>query len=191
MIYSKQQLMALLVIAKKAILHSLEHSSASLNIEHPDDPMLLEQGAVFVTLNKSEQLRGCIGTLIPHRSLYLDTAHNAVASAKSDPRFPPVTQNELTQLSVAISVLTPSQTMTFNDEADLLKQIRPGIDGLILEEGGHRGTFLPSVWDQLPTVDQFWAHLKVKAGLPANYWSDSIKVSRYTTEYIKADWNEI
>ncbi len=75
--------------------------------------------------------------------------------------------------------------MTFTGEADLLAQIRPNVDGLILEDAGRRGTFLPSVWESLPDVTTFWAHLKAKAGLPADHWSNTLKVSRYTTESIE------
>ena len=190
MIYSEQQLSQLLKVAKSAIEHQL-HGEKSFTIPTPSDPMLNEQGAVFITLNKSGQLRGCIGTLIPHRSLVADVANNAIASAFSDPRFPPLTSSETDQLTVSISVLTPSEPVEFTDEKDLISKIRPGIDGLILEDGGYRGTFLPSVWEQLPDVQMFWSHLKRKAGLPANHWSDTLKVSRYTTEYYNLSWNEI
>ena len=98
------------------------------------------------------------------------------------PRFQPVSASEFGDLEIHISVLSPPEPMIFTSEADLLRQIRPGIDGLILEDGAYRGTFLPSVWEQLPDPAQFLAHLKMKAGLPPNYWSDTLKVSRYTTE---------
>jgi AmmeMemoRadiSam system protein A len=111
-----------------------------------------------------------------------DVAHNAYAAAFMDPRFLAVTEDELENLEIHISVLTPAVAMTFDSEEDLLKQIRPGIDGLVLEDGRHRGTFLPAVWESLPDVKSFLQHLKQKAGLPDNYWSDSLKVSRYTTE---------
>jgi AmmeMemoRadiSam system protein A len=191
MIYSTQQLQSLLSLAKNALIQRIQNHQIQIEAPQPQDPKLVQPGAVFITLNKNEQLRGCIGTLLPHRPLYLDTVHNAIASALSDPRFPPVQANELEQLTLSISVLTPAEVMSFTDESNLKSKIHPGIDGLILEESGHRGTFLPSVWEQLPDVEQFWAHLKVKAGLPANYWSNTLKVSRYTTEYYKAPWSEI
>jgi AmmeMemoRadiSam system protein A len=111
-----------------------------------------------------------------------DVAYNAFAAAFSDPRFQPVSNDEREHLEFHISVLTPATPMTFDSEEDLLKQIRPGIDGLVLEDGQYRGTFLPAVWESLPDAESFLQHLKQKAGLPQDYWSETIKISRYTTE---------
>ena len=113
-----------------------------------------------------------------------DVAENAWAAAFRDPRFAPLSQAEFPRLEIHISILSPPQAMSYSSQQDLLTQIRPGIDGLILEEGYRRGTFLPSVWESLPEAADFLSHLKLKAGLPANYWSDKIKVSRYTSESI-------
>ena len=143
---------------------------------------LREPGASFITLKKNGELRGCIGSLEAHRPLVEDIVHNAYAAAFSDPRFSPVPEKELSQLEFHLSVLTPAEPMQFSSEADLLRQIQPGIDGLVLEEDRQRGTFLPAVWESLPDATQFLQHLKLKAGLPADYWSDTLKVSRYTTE---------
>jgi len=82
-------------------------------------------------------------------------------------------------------VLSPPEEMAFSSEEDLLEQIRPGIDGLILQEGFRKGTFLPSVWEQLPETAAFFEHLKLKAGLSPGYWSDTLRVFRYTAEYIQ------
>jgi len=142
--------------------------------------------ATFVTLQINRRLRGCIGMLQATRPLVVDVAANAWAAAFKDPRFPPVNIGEQMLLEVHLSVLSPAEPMTFTSEAHLLSQIRPGIDGLILEYGRRRGTFLPSVWESLPTTDQFWSHLKNKAGLPTDHWSDTLKVSRYTTESIES-----
>ena len=143
---------------------------------------LAEQGASFVTLKKRGDLRGCIGTLEPHRALVDDVAANAIASATRDPRFAPVRTDELAAIHISLSVLSPRVEMEFSSEADLLARIRPGVDGLVLIDRGHRGTFLPSVWEQLPTVDSFWLHLKVKAGLPVSHWSETLRVQRYEAE---------
>jgi AmmeMemoRadiSam system protein A len=154
-----------------------------LPVETSRYPALLQSpGASFVTLKLAGQLRGCIGSLEAHQPLVNDVAYNAYAAAFSDPRFQPVSDDELENLEFHISVLTPAVTMTFDSEEDLLKQIRPGIDGLVLEEQQYRGTFLPAVWESLPDAKSFLQHLKQKAGLPQNYWSESVKVSRYTTE---------
>jgi AmmeMemoRadiSam system protein A len=133
-------------------------------------------------LKKSGELRGCIGSIEAHRPLVLDVAHNAYAAAFLDHRFAPLDTRELAEISLDISILTPTEEIQFDNEADLIEKIRPGIDGLILEDGLHRGTFLPSVWESLPDVESFWRHLKLKAGLPIDHWSASLKVSRYTSE---------
>jgi len=138
--------------------------------------------ASFVTLDRLGQLRGCIGHLEAYLPLVEDVAENAFAAAFRDPRFPPLAASELADLEIHISVLTPAEPMSFDSEADLLRQLRPGVDGLILQDGLARGTFLPSVWESLPEAEDFWRHLKLKAGLPENHWSDSLKVYRYQTE---------
>lgn len=145
---------------------------------------LQKKRASFVTLNIDGNLRGCIGTLEAYRALVDDVAHNAYAAAFSDPRFPPLGPSEFDKLEYHISVLSDTSPVQFDSEEDLLQQIRPGIDGLVLEDNGYRGTFLPSVWEQLPAKEEFLAHLKQKAGLPASYWSDTLKVSRYTVESV-------
>ena len=117
------------------------------------------------------------------RPLVEDVAENACAAAFDDPRFEPLSKEEFDELDIHISVLSPPEEMTFVSEKDLLERVRPGVDGLILQEGGRRGTFLPSVWEELPDKELFLMHLKMKAGLPNTYWSDSLRVFRYTAEY--------
>lgn len=181
---SKQQ-QQLLALARDSIGWGLRHGQP-LPIEPGNyDEKLRQPGAAFVTLQRNGQLRGCIGSLEAYRPLVQDVSENAFAAAFRDPRFNPLQARELEGLSLSISVLTPAQPMQFESEQDLLRQIRPGIDGLILQQGVHRGTFLPSVWEQLPDPQQFLRHLKQKAGLPADYWSDDIQVSRYQTESIE------
>ena len=179
---NRKQRETLLEIARASILHGLQ-TGAPLPVD-PDDfePALREQRASFVTLNLHGQLRGCIGHLEAIQPLVKDVAENAYSAAFSDPRFAPLSEREFGDLDIHISVLSPAQPMQFDSEADLLQQLRPGVDGLILEDGYYRGTFLPSVWEQLPSPELFLAHLKQKAGLPSNYWSDTLRVSRYTTE---------
>lgn len=169
-------------LAHDAVKHGLQHNK-HLTIDTARYPRpLREPGASFVTLKKNGDLRGCIGSLEAYQPLVADIAHNAYAAAFADSRFSPVTEKEFPQLEFHLSVLTPAELMQFKSEIDLLQQIQPGIDGLVLEEGRHRGTFLPAVWESLPDAIQFLQHLKLKAGLPADYWSDTLKVSRYTTE---------
>ena len=172
----------LLDLARTSIRHGLDEGSA-LHVRPEDHPERLRvKRATFVTLNRHRQLRGCIGHLEAIQSLAEDVAENAWSAAFRDPRFPPLLPHELAGLTIHISVLTPPERVSFSDEADLLQQIRPGADGLILKDGLARGTFLPSVWNSLPTADEFWIHLKRKAGLPSNHWSPTLEVYRYTTE---------
>ena len=169
-------------LAYRSIRHGLETGKA-LEIDIKDYPDELHAvRATFVTLHRNEALRGCIGILKPVRPLAEDVAHNAWAAAFSDSRFEPLTAGELDGLDIHISILGTPERIEFSSEADLVKQIRPGTDGLILEEGFNKGTFLPSVWESLADSREFLRHLKLKAGLPANYWSDSIKVQRYSVE---------
>lgn len=140
---------------------------------------LLEARAVFVTYEKQFQLRGCIGSLQAHRPLVDDICANSIAAALKDPRFPPIAEHELKDIQISLSLLGKPEPMAFNDQADLLRQIQPFKDGLILEDAGKRATYLPQVWEQIPTAEAFLASLKQKAGLPADHWSDQIKIMRY------------
>jgi AmmeMemoRadiSam system protein A len=147
---------------------------------------LSARGASFVTLHADEQLRGCIGTLEPHASLAEDVNLNAYAAAFRDTRFQPLQADELATLSLQISVLSTPEMLDFDSEASLLAKLRPGVDGLILQEHAFRSTFLPTVWEALPEPLRFLGHLKLKAGLAADHWSASIRVWRYTTESFAA-----
>jgi AmmeMemoRadiSam system protein A len=166
----------LLPVARAAIATALGRAATA-----PSTPdWLLEPGACFVTLTQSGQLRGCIGSLLAHRSLLADVQTNAVAAALRDPRFPPLRASELDATEIEVSVLSAPQPMSFTDEADALAQLRPGVDGVVFSCGHHRSTFLPQVWEQLPDRVQFMAQLKRKAGLDARFWSDAVRLERYT-----------
>jgi len=171
----------LLQIARNAISKGLVGEQATAFENVPDE--LMKERASFVTLELGGRLRGCIGMLEACRPLAEDVAQNAHAAAFEDPRFPPLSREEFDSLDIHISVLSPPEEISFSSEADLLAQIRPGVDGLILQEGYQRGTFLPSVWEELPGKEEFLGHLKLKAGLPNTYWSDTLLVFRYTAEY--------
>ena len=188
----------MLLIARAAIVRALgiplplsnslpqagERTNEKSNIQFPDEsaPWLAEPGATFVTLTQHGQLRGCIGSLQAQRPLLDDVKSNAVAAALHDPRFLPLKAEELDITRVEVSLLTPAQPMSFRDEADALAQLRPNVDGVIFQYGGYRSTFLPQVWEQLPQPREFMAHLKHKAGLPPDFWSPDVKLSRYTVE---------
>jgi hypothetical protein len=172
----------LLSIARAAI-------ARQLGISLPADtspPWLREPAATFVTLRKNDELRGCIGTLEANRDLLEDVRENAVAAAFRDPRFPPLSLGEWPEVVVEVSELTPAVPMQILSEDDAMHQLRPGLDGVILEYDGYRGTFLPQVWETLPDRRQFLRHLKLKAGLPADFWNAGIRLSRYTV----SKWNE-
>jgi AmmeMemoRadiSam system protein B/AmmeMemoRadiSam system protein A len=170
----------LLSLARKAIERRLTDRQTPLDI--PPLPELQEKGACFVTLRKDGQLRGCIGSPIAWRSLGEDLVDNAVRAAFTDPRFPPMGADEMFRVKLSLSLLTPPELMRFRDEADLLSQLRPGIDGLTIEDRGHHALFLPAVWEQLPDAEEFLRHLKAKAGLPRHHWSDQFRASRFVAE---------
>lgn len=172
-------------------LRELAHASIEFGLKE-DRPIDVRMGewpaavrekrATFVTLELAGRLRGCIGALDATRPLVRDVAENAFAAAFRDPRFAPVTTFDFPDLEMHLSVLSPVEALPAGSEAELLERLRPGIDGLILEEGKRRGTFLPAVWRSLPDAGEFLSHLKAKAGLPPGHWSDSVRVYRYTTE---------
>ena len=175
----------LLKLALDSIRHGLEYGRP-LRVEMANLPEELKAvRATFVTLEKLGELRGCIGRLEAARPLAEDIAENAYSAAFQDPRFPPLRESELDLLEIHLSLLTPAEPMAFTSEQNLLDQMQPGLDGLILAEGSRRGTFLPSVWEQLPEPVEFLKHLKLKAGLPSSYWSDTLKVWRYRTEVVE------
>lgn len=181
---NKDNQQRLLALAKSSIQQGLQVGQP-LKINLADYPAeLLEPRATFVTLFINHKLRGCIGVLEAIRPLAEDIAQNAFSAAFRDSRFPALQADESKKLEIHLSLLTPAESVLFSSEQDLLAQLNPGIDGLILQEGYRRGTFLPSVWDSLPNPVEFLQHLKQKAGLPPNYWSDTIKIYRYHTESI-------
>lgn len=179
--YTKEQEMTLLNIGAQSILHGLKHGTPLEVFSFQYDPPLQDLRATFVTLEKYGELRGCIGTLKAIRPLVEDVAYNAFAAAFSDPRFAGLHKDEFDSLDMHISILTPAEDFPVDSEADLLRQIVPGKDGLILSDGPYKSTFLPSVWESLPTPQLFLSHLKQKAGLSAEYWSDTIRFQRYQT----------
>jgi AmmeMemoRadiSam system protein A len=166
----------LLAIARGAIAEQLGAPSPPFAAtEWLNDP-----GATFITLTRAGALRGCIGSLEAARPLRVDVENNARAAAFSDPRFAPLSAREYHEIKVEVSLLSPMQPVMVESESHALTLLRPGIDGVLLEYGQRRGTFLPQVWEQLPEPRAFLAHLKQKAGLPADFWADEIRLSRYT-----------
>lgn len=172
----------LIQLAGDSISHGLKENRP-IPVVISDYPDTLQQTrASFVTLKIHDRLRGCIGHLEAIQPLVKDIAENAFAAAFQDPRFPAVTEDERPLIQIHLSLLTAAKPLSFGSESELLKLLQTGKDGLILEEGQRRGTFLPAVWEQLPEPEDFLRHLKNKAGLPGDYWSKTLRVSRYTTE---------
>jgi AmmeMemoRadiSam system protein A len=150
-------------------------------------PALTVRRSSFVTLRRGEELRGCCGTLDAPRPLAEDVWRNAWAAAFNDYRFPPLTTSEWPHMNVHLSLLTVPEPLDVATEEELLAELRPSIDGLILESDAGRATFLPVVWEQIPDPVQFVRQLKMKAGWSATYWSNRVRCSRYTTESFGED----
>jgi len=167
----------LIAVARTSISSALGKPSSKTS---EDLPWLQELGACFVTLTKNQQLRGCIGSLEAYRPLLIVVKSNAYAAAFRDPRFSPLTAEELPHTSIEISLLSAMQAMEFTNEKDALAQLEPNVDGVVFEYGHYRSTFLPQVWEQLPNAEAFMAHLKHKAGLQPGFWDKEVKLYRYT-----------
>lgn len=153
-----------------------------------DEAWLSQPGASFVTLRIEGALRGCIGSLVAHQPLKEDVRRNARAAAFEDPRFYPLSKEEFEEIDIEVSVLSDPEPMHFTTREEALAMLRPGIDGVVLTASGRRATFLPQVWEELPDRELFIAHLMRKAGLPMDYWDDSVRIERYTvTAYDEAE----
>ena len=169
----------LLRLARESIRDELVPGSA-VAAPLPDVCRALhEQRAVFVTLKRQGRLRGCIGSLEATLRLPEAVVEASVSAALRDPRFPPLAAAELDEVSIEISVLSAMQPIDVDSHEALLASLRPGKDGLLLEDGARRATFLPQVWAQLPDAEQFLAQLLAKAGLPPGHWSPGLHCYRY------------
>ncbi len=166
---------ALISRARNAIADALGLPAA----HEPVHAALAAPGATFVTLRHGGELRGCVGTLSADRPLADDVRVHALAAAFRDSRFEPLVVEEFAQLEIEVSLLEPAQHLPAGSEADAHASLRPGLDGVVLEWRGRRATFLPQVWEQLPQPREFLAALKRKAGLPADFWAQDLRLSRY------------
>lgn len=167
-----------------ALLSRARNSIASLlglpMIDEPAHPALARPGASFVTLLRKGELRGCIGRLeAAGHSLEEDVRRNALRAAFEDPRFSPLRAHEWPEVEVEVSLLGPLEPIPARAESDARRLLRPRRDGVIFEWRGHRSTFLPQVWDQLPDADEFLAALRRKAGLPGDFWHADVRIHRY------------
>jgi len=179
-------------IAKSAILEridgSYQYDTDSL-LEHY--PLLLKDAAVFVTLKRDGDLRGCIGSIIAHRTLYDDLVYNALSAAFSDPRFQPLQISEFSHLSLEVSLLSEPEILEYQNFEDLCKKIRPHVDGLILKHDIYQGTFLPQVWEQLSTPKQFLEHLSMKAGSSLSIYEEHPTIYRYGVDSVEESFDEV
>lgn len=172
----------LLKLARKSIEHYLNHSS-QLGISDSDLPSkeLLTKQACFVTLTKDGQLRGCVGHLEPMQPLYKDVIENATAAAFFDTRFLPVTIGELPEIRIEISILSEPKNISYQTIEQLIKLLSDTRPGVIIQRGIFKATFLPQVWEELSSPEDFLSNLCLKAGLSTNDWKgDNFKVFIYT-----------
>lgn len=173
---------ALLRVARASILHGLANDRP-LELEITQmTGRLGEHRASFVSVYHRAQLRGCVGNLAATRALANDVARNAHLAASQDRRFEPLTDTELSATAIEVAVLSAPEPIPFESEADLHRRLVPCEDGVILtDNNSSRATFLPKVWEKLPHPEDFIRELKCKAGLPADYWSESLRFARYRT----------
>lgn len=175
-------LLALVKASIKSELNNTSYIDTSLKEKYPE---LNEQRATFVTLNLEGNLRGCIGSLLPQRSLFDDIVSNAKAAAFEDPRFSPLTSEEFENIEIEISILSIPSILEYKDTEDLKSKLKIGVDGVILKDGIYQATFLPSVWEQLPTFELFFSHLCKKAGLIQNCLKNHPEIYIYQAKKIK------
>jgi AmmeMemoRadiSam system protein A len=177
---------------EKDLLLRLARTTIAAELNRPttmEDPQdvsqnLMEKRGCFVSLHKKGILRGCIGRLEPVDPLISTVEENAKHAAFRDPRFPALTADELSEVEIEISILTIPKALTYRDGEDLKSQLEPGVHGVILSKGGHRATFLPQVWDQLPSKEDFLGQLCIKGGLKRNCWKEEKPtVEVYEAEY--------
>ncbi len=166
----------LLHVARAAIAKEL----GFLSDNFPRPVWMEEPGATFVTLTLHGQLRGCVGSLEANHPLIDDVSQNAIAAAFHDPRFPPLTLDEFAEVIIDVALLSKPELIRFSGEEDALAQLNPGVDGVTLEYGSKRASFLPHAWTDSPDPQVFLALLKEQAGLADDFWSDAIKLSRFT-----------
>ncbi|MBN2857315.1 MAG: AmmeMemoRadiSam system protein A [Candidatus Delongbacteria bacterium] len=177
----------LLELSRYTILSKLGHTRTAISVKDvPEEAK--SQGACFVTLTESGELRGCIGSLEAHKPLYEDVIGNSENAAFRDPRFPPLSAEEADSVIIEISVLTPRQEISYSGFQDLKKKVIPHRHGVYLSHSFYSATFLPQVWEQLNSHEEFFSHLCYKAGLdPDCILNDHPKIELYTVENFKEE----
>jgi len=179
-------------IAKTAILSKFDKNyTFDKSALFKQYPFLKNSGAVFVTLKYKYDLRGCIGSIVAHRELFDDIVHNALSAAFNDSRFNSLNIDELSDLSLEVSVLSEAKILEYKDYDDLVQKLQPKIDGLILKHNIYHGTFLPQVWEQLQTPELFLQHLSMKAGATPSIYNEHPTIYRYSVEHIEETFDAI
>jgi AmmeMemoRadiSam system protein A len=167
---TNEEKLILLKVAREALEHGVTGKGLPPLDQNVLTPNLIEQGASFVTLTINTELRGCIGTLEAYQPLVEDVREHAIAAALKDPRFPPVTPAELNRIKLEISRLTAPLPLEYSSAGDLIKKLKPHVDGVVLKNGNRRATFLPQVWEKIPDPVEFLEHLCRKMGMKENDW---------------------
>ena len=178
----------LLELARKTLVQKMDKGTSPLK---PDEPAFSLNAATFVTLKIAGKLRGCIGTLEPVCTLWEGIRDNAVNAAFHDHRFSPLTSDELPTVQLDISILSQPKPLEYADTEDLLAKLRPGVDGVILRDGKRHATFLPQVWQQISSPEQFLDHLCQKAGLPIETWRRArLEIETYQVQCFEEKGNK-
>ncbi len=171
----------LLTLARKSIESKLKDIELDYNLI--DSVRIKEKRGCFVTINKKQNLRGCIGNIIPKDKLYQSIIENAKKAAFKDPRFPPLSLDEFGSISLEVSILTKPKKINFETTDDLLDKIEKGVDGIILKKGIKSSTYLPQVWNHFDNKEEFLSNLSIKAGLCRDGWKDNdINISKYQAQ---------
>lgn len=177
----RQKQEQLLALARETLKNQFDQTAAAKGVTVPVGSEQI--GDSFVTLTENGELRGCIGTTEAFEPLIDNIKHNVLSAAFSDSRFNPVTQAELENIKIEISILSQPEEIVFKNTDELLKKINPEKDGIILTADGKSATYLPQVWEQLPQKEQFLASLCQKAGLPTDRWKNpGLKIKKYQVE---------
>ena len=184
--FSEEEKKFMMNLARRSISKCAQTGNL-LRVDENDLPSekLKEKQACFVTLRLDGSLRGCIGHIAHILPLYREIIENAVSAAFGDPRFHPVTEDEISKLDIEISVLTTPEKLAVSSPAEIVEKLHPGIDGVIIRRGHHNATFLPQVWDQFENIDEFLSALCQKAELPYDDWrKPGLEIETYQTEVI-------
>ena len=188
--FSQAQGQVLVKLARRTILDELDSAAAEPAAEDLlatlDDDLFTLPCGTFVTLKIKGQLRGCIGNLTSTEAVLDGVKRNAINAALHDPRFSPLSKDELERTQIEVSILSEPQPLAYRDGQDLIKKLRTHVDGVIIRKGQASATFLPQVWEQLPGPEDFLAHLCMKAGLPSDAWKNSeLEVLTYQVQYFE------